>query len=628
MEDTQLQRGLEQVTGRVAEVPAAGSRAGKFSGRGRDPQEDRKKKQMIITISICAAAVVLLVALIAGIMLSGGGDDEYVDDGKILKNVMVAGINIGGMTKEEAARKLHQETDHTFSQQDMVIVFPTEELRLTPQQTGAKLDVDAVVEVAYAYGRTGTPEEQKAIREQAKSKPYHIALLQYLNLDREYIRNTINEYAKEHVSTLQDPVVSISGNRPAMDADQKDEEGNPTVEVEHQVIHVTVGTPDFVMDPAAVFAMVQDAYSSNQLKVTPDCSIISPIVVTAQELFDEFCKAAVDAYRDPVTFETTKEERGYGFDIDAVQALLDAAPYGATLDIPLGYLEPTITLEELDMEVFLDILGSAQSKLPADSAKLQNVTKALEVINGLVVNPGETFSFNRKTGEPTSAKGYAAATIFKKVGGSLKEAQVMGGGMSQVSSALYAAVLLADLEVVSRTGHLCVPEFLTQLGVDADVRYGEVDFSFRNNSEKPVRINAVIYEDQLIVSLEGTETRDYTVELETEIVETKEYNTLEYGMDKNNPMGYKDGDVMWNGFNGYTVEVYRCKYDAATGILVSRSIETNTSYQKRDAMVVRIESEVPPTEPSVDVTEPSVDVTEPSVDTTEPSSEPTENAEE
>ena len=182
MEDTQLQRGLEQVTGRVAEVPAAGSRAGKFSGRGRDPQEDRKKKQMIITISICAAAVVLLVALIAGIMLSGGGDDEYVDDGKILKNVMVAGINIGGMTKEEAARKLHQETDHTFSQQDMVIVFPTEELRLTPQQTGAKLDVDAVVEVAYAYGRTGTPEEQKAIREQAKSKPYHIALLQYLNL--------------------------------------------------------------------------------------------------------------------------------------------------------------------------------------------------------------------------------------------------------------------------------------------------------------------------------------------------------------------------------------------------------------------------------------------------------------
>ena len=160
------------------------------------------------------------------------------------------------------------------------------------------------------------------------------------------------------------------------------------------------------------------------------------------------------------------------------------------------------------------------------------------------------------------------------------------------------------------------------------MRYGEVDFSFRNNSEKPVRINAVIFEDQLIVSLEGTETRDYTVELETEIVETKEYNTLEYGMDKNNPMGYKDGDVMWNGFNGYTVEVYRCKYDAATGILVSRSIETNTSYQKRDAMVVRIESEVPPTEPSVDVTEPSVDVTEPSVDTTEPSSEPTENAEE
>jgi vancomycin resistance protein YoaR len=252
------------------------------------------------------------------------------------------------------------------------------------------------------------------------------------------------------------------------------------------------------------------------------------------------------------------------------------------------------------------------------------VTKALEVINGLVVNPGETFSFNRTTGEPTSAKGYVPAMIFKKVNNSLKETQVMGGGMSQVSSALYAAVLLADLEVVSRSGHICMPEFLTQMGLDADVRYGEADFSFRNNLEKPVRIIAMILEDQLIVSLEGTETRDYTVELETEIVETKEFKTNYTEMTKTNPLGYKDGDVLWAGFNGYTVELYRCKYDAATGIMVSRSIEANTTYQKRDAMLVRIEADVPPTEPSVDVTEPSVDVTEPSDEVTEPSSEPTD----
>lgn len=615
-EDAQLTRGFEQVTARSAGAGTVG-RAGRFSGRGKNPQEDKKKKQMIITISICAAVVVLLVALIAGIMLSSGGNDEFEDDGKILKNVMVAGINIGGMTKEEAALKLHQETDETFSKQDMVIVFPTEELRLSPDKTGAKLDVDAVVEVAYAYGRTGTAEEQKAMREQAKVTPYHIALLQYLNLDREYIRNAIDEYAQEHVSTLKDPEVSISGVRPAMDADQKDEEGNPTVQVQHQVIHVTVGTPDFVMDPAAVFAMVQDAYSVNQLKVTPDCSIISPMEVTAQDLFDEFCDAAVDAFRDPVTFVTTEEKRGYGFDIETVQELLNAAPYGTTLDIPLMYLEPTVTLEDLDKEVFLDILASYQSKLPTDPAKLQNVKVAVEAIHGLVINPGDTFSFNRRTGEPTTAKGYMAATVFKKVGTTVKETQVMGGGMSQVASALYCSVLMSDLQVVSRTGHVYLPDFASQKGLDADVRYGEVDFSFRNTSEKPVRINAVIFEDTLIVSLEGTETRDYTVKLETE-AEEKPFDILDTKMDKDNPWGYKDGHVLQAGITGYTVQVYLCKYDAATGALVSRSLEANTSYEKRDQRVVRIEAEQPPT----DATKPSENPTVPSAGTTQPSGEP------
>ena len=111
------------------------------------------KNKRIIAISLCSVALVVLIGIIAGVAIFLNSSK---DDGLILNNVTVAGVNIGGMTPEAAAAALRRATDMTYSVEDMVIRMPDKTITLSPADTGAKLDIDAVAEAAYDYGRTGT----------------------------------------------------------------------------------------------------------------------------------------------------------------------------------------------------------------------------------------------------------------------------------------------------------------------------------------------------------------------------------------------------------------------------------------------------------------------------------------
>jgi vancomycin resistance protein YoaR len=591
------------------------------SGRRPRPRRSakaRKQKRTLIIVSvICLTLVLAAAGFLIHFLMESLAPEPYVDDHKILSNVIVAGINLGGMTKEQAAAKLHAETDHTYSQQDMVIVFPTDELRLTPDKTGARLDVDAVVEAAYAYGRTGTDEERQAMKEEAKTRPHIIALLQYLNLDREYIRSAINEYAAAHVSTLKDAAASISGTRPALDAD-RDDKGKP-VKVTHQVITVTIGTPDFVMDPADVFAMVQDAYSLNEMRVTPECSILEPKQITAEELYAAYCFDPQDAYMDPHTYEIIPESRGYGFDVEKVRQQLANATYGETIQITMGYLEPNVFAEDLGKDLYQDILATHKLTFANNAALRNNLALAVKAINGYIIRPGATFSFNRVVGEPTAEKGYQLYADYKGT----ELVDVMGGGLSQAASTLYCSAVLAEMGIVSRNAYTYAPSFGEIMGTDAVAIWGISDMAFQNTSEKPVRIVAMISGNVLTISLEGTETRDYKTSLEYEILGSNPYKTIIATMDQENPKGYQDGDVLQTGINGFSVRTYLCKTSKKGA--VTRSSVAVSVYDRRDRIVCELIIPIPdPTDPPTEPpTEAPTDPSEPTQPTGD-SGNPTE----
>ncbi len=142
-----------------------------------------------------------------------------------------------------------------------------------------------------------------------------------------------------------------------------------------------------------------------------------------------------------------------------------------------------------------------ESKTSFDSRNVNrtaNLKLAVSKINGVVLAPGQVFSYNRQLGRRTAEAGYKEAIIFS--GG--KQVRDLGGGICQVSSTLFSAALLSGMEILSRRSHSQKVAYIPA-GMDAMVYYGSQDFSFRNNLRCPVTIRARISGSSLTVSLWG-----------------------------------------------------------------------------------------------------------------------------
>ena len=392
-----------------------------------------------LVIGLCA---VVLVALIIGIVLGVTALlNRNKDDGKILYNVTAGGVNLGGMTKEEAKNALHLATDNTFSQKDMVIKLPDATIVLSPKDTMAKLNVDAVVEQAYAYGRTGTEEEQAAIRQNAATSIHTIALLPYLNLNLPRIQTSIRDFCNSYSSVMTQPKVELSGSRPTFDPE------NPNKRVTHQTLTITMGTPNYILNADSLYNRVLDAYSLNELELNYQApALTEPQKPNAENIFAQHCQWPEDAIIDDITFEVTPEVYGYGFDIEALQKLIDTAEYGQVIEISLKFLMPRITATDLTKDLFLDMIASNTTQSSMGAAWNNNLKLSCEAINNYVVKSGERFSFNLVLGRPSADKGYKKAPGYR----SGKDAQIMGSGISQTASTLYYCLLKADLKIEER----------------------------------------------------------------------------------------------------------------------------------------------------------------------------------
>lgn len=136
--------------------------------------------------------------------------------------------------------------------------------------------------------------------------------------------------------------------------------------------------------------------------------------------------------------------------------------------------------------------------LDKDSGRQTNISITCSVLNGTVVNAGETFSFCDTVGKATRERGYKEAKVFDSEG---NVEMGLGGGNCQVSSTLYNAVLQdTNLEVIERHPHSHTVYYVEK-DKDAAVACGSVDFKFKNNYDTNIRINASTNGDAVIVSI-------------------------------------------------------------------------------------------------------------------------------
>lgn len=128
--------------------------------------------------------------------------------------------------------------------------------------------------------------------------------------------------------------------------------------------------------------------------------------------------------------------------------------------------------------------------------RLKNIRITIDNIQGKIVMPGEEFSFNESVGERTFERGFREAAVFVDQ----EVTEEVGGGICQVSSALYAAALRSGFEVTERHQHQ-IPVDYTGVDEDATVYYGRLDLRFVNNMDSPIRMDFFLGDDDFTVTL-------------------------------------------------------------------------------------------------------------------------------
>lgn len=528
----------------------------------------RNRKKVLIS---AIAAILVVLAILAGmaVVIMNG---KTSGDG-LIHHITAAGVDLDGMTRDEAIAALQLATDNTYAKKDMVITLPDGEIVLSPDKTGASLDVEAVVDAALSAQVTGTENVT-------------IALLNYMTLDVPYIRNTIDAKVNEVASELTQPKVEVTGTRPDLDTKE------PDFDKVHETISITLGTPEVKLDGDALVDDVLIAYQRNDFTpIEAEYATVEPDAVDLEELYKTYCVEPEDAAINAETHEVDDAKLGYRFDKEAAAKLLEEAAYGDTIELPMKLVKPEVQTGDLEGVLFRDVLGAYDSPHTDIPSRTENLRLACEAINGTIIDPGEVFSFNGVVGERTPEKGYKAAAVY--VGG--KTASETGGGVCQVASTIYYCTLMADLEQVSRYAHQFFVTYVPG-GMDATVYWGSLDYQWRNNTEYPIKIEASVSGGKVHIKLLGTDTKDYYVEMTNKTLETYP-SGVSYENHKPGE-GYYDGQELQNAYTGYKVVTYKNKYDKQTKQLISSEQEAVSVYSKRDRLVVRITGESNTTEPT------------------------------
>ena len=547
-----------------------------------EPEEEPVRRGVSggILAAIVGGALVLLAVVIFfgyGLVLKGGDT--------IYPNVFVAGINVGGMTSEEAVAAVADAVAASYSSATLDVQLPDRTLSFTPDQTNVALDADEAIAEAMAYGRSGNPFSAVLNYFSCRSNERYIDLQTVLNLDTDYIRNRIDELAQEVETTLSPSKVDVN-------------EAAGTITVQ-------VGYPDRQLDTEGLYEAVYNAFmNSDFTTLTWDYQETPCELVDLTPYYEQYCTEVQNAEYDEETHTISEEVPGYGFDLEAAQQQLATAEPGSTVVIQMEDIEPEVTKLDLSSEMFGTALHKVSTKYAVNSNRTNNLDLACKAINGTILNPGEIFSFNDVVGERTAAKGYLPATVFVTGGASESE---LGGGVCQVASSIYYCSLFLNLEQVHREPHMYVVDYV-DFGMDATVYWGSIDYQFKNTLDYPIKIQANIDGGTVNITFWGPEELDFTVETDYEILETYPWTTVEQ-VDETKPVGYRERTV--SPYTGYKVVAYITVKDLDGNVLESR--EVYSTYRKRDQVyVVGPAEEVPdPDDPTTDPDDPTTDPDDP-----------------
>ena len=517
----------------------------------KETKKETSSKKKYIIISIIIGIIIILGLFISTIFALVNINNE-----KIAKGVFIEGIDMSGISKEEAKSKLEAIYNEKKTT-EIKIKHNEYESTISPELIETNYDIDKAVDEADNIGKS----------DNIFVNNYNIlfTLIGKRNID---VDMSINEdVAKQTIDdinvNLPDGVIESSYS------------------VDDDELTISKGKAGVVIDENIFLEIIK--YELKNIDSNGDQTLEIPVVnkepeaIDIEKIHDEICKEPQDAYFTKNPFAVYPEVKGISFDLEKAKEILqkDKDEYVIKLTIT----NPKVTLDKIGPEAFPDKLATFSTRYDiSDKDRTTNLELACSKINGTVVLSGDTFSYNKVVGARTAGAGYKNAKIYEAG----KVVDGIGGGICQISSTLYNAVLNANLEIVERKNHQFVTSYV-EPGKDATVVYGLTDFKFKNTRQYPVRVVATAKNGIATVTIYGIkEDKEYTFKFDVKRVATIPVTT-EYIDDSTLPTGTEK--VEQKGTNGLKTETYMTKL--LNGKVISTTLVSKDTYNAMTRIIRR-----------------------------------------
>jgi len=508
--------------------------------------------------------VLLGLGMVVFLFLLGIAGTRIVNYGKILPGVSVRGVDVGGLTKEQAIAKLDEKTSQYLSS-DVSYTLNGKASTLKPAQLGINFDNREMVNRAFMVGR-----ENDIITDVATQAtlPFSKEDIMQLSVDQEAFSNTLIEFNNISAKPSQNASYRIDGNkvviidgktgekidmglailgltRQLSDLNSSLEMPMNTVSpsrtstllnrqlgfvnsITQKPITLTYGGKSWVISQQQILDWL---YIENQEKPLRQ-DLLNRYYNTPTQLSDfriekqnvvaflngiagEINQEAVDATLTisggrATVFKQSQDGRTLNVE-KAADSIIAAAKLnsGQPLELVVDVKKAAVSDENIDNLGIKELIGEGVSYFPgSSSARLQNISVGTSRYKGVLLKPAQVFSFGEILGEVGPAQGYAESKVILD---GRQEFQY-GGGLCQVSSTIFRAALNAGLPILERTNHAFQVSYYTEPfgvpGVDATIYYPAVDFKFKNDTSKHILIEPELVGTKLTFRFYGTKEKE------------------------------------------------------------------------------------------------------------------------
>ena len=520
----------------------------------KDNEIKSGKRRIFPFVLIGIFIIVILVFSVIFSLINIGND-------KIIGKVSIMGIDVSNMTKEQATEVL-KEIIHDKMSEELVLKKDDYETSINANQINAQFNTEEAVQKAYDIGRSGN----------IITNNYNILASiiwgNNIELQMNYEQESLDKKIDDISSKLPDGLVQNS------------------YYIEDDELIIVKGKKGLVikedeLENSVINEMkaVNKKYNILNIptqEVEPDAIDIEKI---RNEIYKEPQNASVSKDKETGKTQVNTHVNGVDFDISIEEAKKIIAEDKEEYVIPLKIIVPDKTLSDLGEEAFPDKLSEYSTIFDSSNRnRSNNLAISAEKIDGTIIMPGETFSYNQTVGERTIAAGYKEAGAY--AGG--KVVQDVGGGICQTSSTLYNAALLANLEIVDRSNH----QFLTSYvdaSRDATVAWGSIDFQFKNTRTYPIKIEASAKNGVCEMAIYGIkEDKEYEVVIESEVLSYIPFTTK-----YENDDSLEEGEevIEQSGYTGCTSEAY--KILKLNGKVVSKTLLSKDTYDPMTRIIRR-----------------------------------------